>query len=165
MGEILAMSWEAIDLESGTLRVTCAWDESSKQFLAAKSEAGHDRTVPIVERLVTLLGDHAVLADHQTTGLLFPGAWNPIRPVSPTSLRKWATDAWTEAGLSPLGFHEERHTFASLMIAAGVNVKALSAYMGHPNIKITLDRYGHLLPGNEAEARALLDAYIDREGG
>jgi hypothetical protein len=36
--------------------------------------------------------------------------------------------------------------------------------MGHANISITLDRYGHLMPGNEAEARALLDAYLDREG-
>jgi hypothetical protein len=38
------------------------------------------------------------------------------------------------------------------MIAAGVNAKALSTYMGHANISITLDRYGHLMPGNEAEA-------------
>jgi integrase len=38
-------------------------------------------------------------------------------------------------------------------------------YLGHANISITLDRYGHLMPGNEAEARALLGAYLDREGG
>jgi integrase len=53
-----------------------------------------------------------------------------------------------------------KREFCSLMIAAGVNAKALSTYMGHANISITLDRYGHLLPGNEAEARALLDAYL-----
>ena len=159
------MGWEAIDLGVHTLRVSCAWDESSKQFLTAKSEAGQDRTAPIVDRLATLLADHAVLHDHRTTGLLFPGAWDPTRPASPTGLRKRATVAWGEAGLTPLGFHEGRHTFASLMIAAGVNVKALSTYMGHANINITLDRYGHLLPGNEAEARALLDAYLEREGG
>src|SRR5215207_8685461 len=45
------------------------------------------------------------------------------------------------------------------------NAKALSTFMGHANISITLDRYGHLMPGNEAEARALLDAYLAREGG
>ncbi len=48
------------------------------------------------------------------------------------------------------------------MIATGVNVKALSTYMGHANISITLDRYGHLMPGNEAEAAGLLDAYLER---
>lgn len=46
------------------------------------------------------------------------------------------------------------------MLAAGVNVKALSTYMGHASITITLDRYGHLMPGNEAEAAGLLDAYL-----
>ena len=49
------------------------------------------------------------------------------------------------------------------MIAAGVNAKALSTYMGHASITITLDRYGHLFPGNEAEAADLLDAYLERE--
>jgi integrase len=56
--------------------------------------------------------------------------------------------------------HACRHTFASLMIAAGVNAKALSTFMGHANISITLDRYGHLMPGSEAEAAGLLDAYL-----
>jgi len=56
--------------------------------------------------------------------------------------------------------HECRHTFASLMIAAGVNAKALGTYLGHSSITITLDRYGHLFPGNEEEAAALLDAYL-----
>jgi integrase len=46
------------------------------------------------------------------------------------------------------------------MIATGVNAKALSTYMGHGSITITLDRYGHLMPGNEEEAAALLDRYL-----
>jgi integrase len=50
------------------------------------------------------------------------------------------------------------------MIAAGVNAKALSTYMGHANISITLDRYGHLMPGNEDEAASLLDADLARAG-
>ena len=50
----------------------------------------------------------------------------------------------------------------SLMIAAGVNAKALSAYMGHASVMITLDRYGHLMPGNEEEAAELLDDYLSR---
>lgn len=47
------------------------------------------------------------------------------------------------------------------MIAAGVNPKALWTFMGHANLSITLDRYGHLMPGSEAEAAQLLDAYLD----
>jgi integrase len=165
MGELLALEWHVIDLEARTLRVTRAWDEKSKQFLSAKTKAGQDRKVPIVDRLAVLLADHAVLMDHPSTGLLFPGAWDSTRPLSGGGLRNRAAQVWERTGLRPLGFHEGRHTFASLMIAAGVNAKALSTYMGHANIKITLDRYGHLMPGNEAEARALLDAYLEREGG
>jgi integrase len=59
--------------------------------------------------------------------------------------------------------HECRHGYASLMIAAGVNVKALSTFMGHANIRITLDQYGHLLPRAEDEAAGLLDAFLARQ--
>lgn len=50
------------------------------------------------------------------------------------------------------------------MIAAGVNAKALSTYMGHASVSITFDRYGHLMPGNESEAADRLDAYLARAG-
>jgi hypothetical protein len=46
------------------------------------------------------------------------------------------------------------------MIAAGINTKALSTYMGHASITITLDRYGHLLPGNEHQAAQLLETWL-----
>jgi integrase len=65
----------------------------------------------------------------------------------------------------PDPLHECRHTFASLMIAAGVNAKALFPFMGHANISITLDRYGHLMPGTEAEAASLLDTYLTADRG
>ena len=48
------------------------------------------------------------------------------------------------------------------MIAAGVNAKALSTYMGHANISVTYDLYGHLLPGNEEAAAELLNAFLER---
>lgn len=61
-----------------------------------------------------------------------------------------------------LRLHQARHTYASFMIAAGVNAKALSTFMGHSSIKVTFDLYGHLMPGTEAEAAALLDTYLGR---
>jgi integrase len=50
------------------------------------------------------------------------------------------------------------------MIAAGVNAKALSSFMGHSSIKVTFDLYGHLMPGTEAEAAALLDRFLGVQG-
>ena len=61
--------------------------------------------------------------------------------------------------------HQARHTFARLMIAAGVNAKALSTYMGHASITITLDRYGHLLPDDDSEAAEAVAAMIDKAAG
>jgi integrase len=71
-----------------------------------------------------------------------------------------ADNAWEKAKLERITLHECRHCYASYMIAAGVNVKALSTFMGHAKIAITLDLYGHLLPGSEDEAAGLLDAYL-----
>jgi integrase len=78
-------------------------------------------------------------------------------------LQRRADKAWKAAGLDGSPRTPAGHTFASLMIAAGVNAKALSTYMGHANISITLDRYGHLMPGAEDEAAGLLDAYLEAE--
>jgi integrase len=85
-------------------------------------------------------------------------------PADPDTIRHRALGSWAKAepeALRPIGLHECRHTYASLMIAAGVNAKALSAYMGHASITITLDRYGHLFPGSEEDAAGLLDSYLD----
>jgi len=79
-----------------------------------------------------------------------------------TNAPRRAQRIWTKAALGRITLHEARHTYASLMIAAGVNAKALSSYMGHSSIQITFDRYGHLMPGNEEEAAGLLDAYLER---
>jgi integrase len=74
------------------------------------------------------------------------------QPFNGPTVAARAKAAWRRAGLTPITLHEARHTFASLMIAAGVNAKALATYMGHASVTITLDRYGHLMPCNEDEA-------------
>lgn len=86
-------------------------------------------------------------------------------PFSHDQLPIRSRAVWAAAELEPVGLHEARHTAASLMIAAGVNVKALSTFLGHASITITLDRYGHLMPGSIAEAASLLDTYLARTGG
>jgi integrase len=160
LGELLALDWSAVDVEAGTLRVERSWDHGARRFVAPKSKAGR-RTVPIIGRLALLLSDHRVLTN-QGDGLLFPGTRDPQCPVSHNALRHRMSAAWETGKLTPLGIHEARHTYAALMIAASVNAKALSTYMGHANIAVTFDRYGHLMPGNEAEAAGLLDAYLAR---
>ena len=87
--------------------------------------------------MATLLADHAGLMDHRARVCCSP-ARTQADPSDWESAATGLEKAWRDAGLEPLGSHEARHTFASLMIAAGVNAKALSTYMGHANIAITL---------------------------
>jgi len=116
--------------------------------------------VPIASRLKALLAAHRLAG--RFDGLVF--GEDGKRAASPAASTKRADTAWKTAKLNRITLHEARHTYASLMIAASVNAKALSTYMGHANISITLDRYGHMMPGNEAEAATLLDAYLERAG-
>jgi integrase len=113
--------------------------------------------VPIPDELRGYLVRHR-LRSGRGEGLVFGSGERPFDYWSTVGRAK---KAWKTAGLEAVGLNEARHCFASLMIAAGVNAKALSTYMGHSSITITLDRYGHLMPGNEDEAGGLLDAYLE----
>lgn len=155
-GELMGLRWCDVDLARGVLEVTQAWDPKEHQMVAPKSEAG-TRRVPIAAVLRAFLTPAKLAAAADGQGLVFGHHGVPFC-ASSTSER--ALRAWRAAGLEPICLHNCRHTFASLMIAAGVNAKALSTFMGHANISITLDRYGHLMPGAEDEAAGLMDAYL-----
>jgi len=154
-GELLGLMWEDVDLKAGQIHVSRSWDVNEGHDVGPKSAVGR-RTVPIASRLKALLAAHRLAG--RTTGHVFGTTGTGVAAIQHVTRR--ADDAWKAAKLERITLHEARHTYASLMIAAGVNAKALSTYMGHANISITLDRYGHLMPGNEAEAATLLDAYL-----
>lgn len=100
-----------------------------------KSRAGW-RSVPIVAALRDLLTQHKLIT-RRDVGLVFGSS--TARPFTPTAVRKRALTAWRRADLDPIGLHECRHTLASLLIAAGVNAKAITAYLGHASIQTTFD--------------------------
>jgi integrase len=156
-GELQALAWDCVDLATGIIRVERAWDPKSKVYVSPKSRAGR-RKVPVLGVLRDILLDLRMAGP--SDGLVFPGSAREHLALS--SVQQRAQRCWLAAGLDPITLHECRHTFASLLIAAGVNAKALSVYMGHASISTTFDRYGHLMPGGEDEAAALADAYLER---
>lgn len=157
-GEMFALEWSDIDFDRGVINVERGWDVQ-EGVIFPKTKAGV-RVVPLVRALRPHLLAHQLLTGRRE-GLVF-GRTAEV-PFNYNAVSHRADKVWAAAGLRRITLHECRHTYASLMIAAGVNLKALSTYMGHSSITITLDRYGHLFPGNESQAADLLDAYLERE--
>jgi integrase len=157
-GELMALRWEDVDLAHGVIHVERSYDEKARVEIEPKSRAGK-RTVPIVGALRDELLAHKA-RERRESGLVFGSSEE--KPFVTSNVWRRAQVAWRRAGLAPIGLHEARHTFASTLIAAGVNAKAITTYMGHASIQTTYDLYGKLMPGSEAEAAALVDAYLDR---
>lgn len=157
-GELRALRWDDVDLPGGVIRVERSMDASGV-IVEPKSRYGR-RRVPIVGVLRDLLVEHkaATWSEGYVLGSV------PDRPFTLSNVHRGAKAAWakSEGSLQPIGLHEARHTFASLLIAASVNAKAISVFMGHASVETTFDLYGHLMPGGEAEAAALLDDYLER---
>lgn len=172
LGEMRALRVEDVDLAQGVIRVERGWDPIEGE-IELKSHAGR-RKVPIGVILRGFLIDDLARTERQGGELIFGRSAH--EPFTSNRVQGRADAAWKAANkleskrareedrepvlLKRITPHACRHTFASLMIAAGVNPKALSTFMGHANISITLDRYGHLMPGSEAEAAGLLDDYM-----
>jgi integrase len=154
-----ALDWNHIDLDNNLIQIERSWDRSAG-FIPPKSRSG-TRRVPLTNSLRTHLQTHRLQQGSGGRGLVFPNT-HGHRPFNPSTINQRAKTAWTTAQLQPITLHECRHTYAAYMIAAGINTKALSTYMGHASITITLDRYGHLLPGNEHQAANLLDTWLEQ---
>ena len=77
--------------------------------------------------------------------------------VDPSNLRKIFNRVLTDAKLRRVRFHDLRHTYASLLIQQGESLAYVKEQMGHSSIKITVDTYGHLVPGGNRQAVDKLD--------
>jgi len=62
--------------------------------------------------------------------------------------------------VEPITLHEARHCAISSFIASGLDLKQVSTWAGHSGIRVTLNRYGHVIPGSEREAADHLSAYL-----
>ena len=80
--------------------------------------------------------------------------------LDPSNLRKVFYKLLTDAKLRRVRFHDLRHTFASLLIQQGESLAYIKEQMGHSSIKVTVDTYGHLVPGGNRQAVDKLDERV-----
>jgi integrase len=149
-----------------TIRVERGWDDVDGA-IAPKSEKG-TRRVPVAGELRRYLLAHKMRTGRDGDELLFGRTAG--EPFTPTHVRKKARQAWAAAavgaflrgepaGLDPIGLHECRHTFVSLMHSAGCSLEAIGDYVGHSSTYLT-DRYRHLIEGQAEQDAERLDAFL-----
>jgi integrase len=163
LGELLALDSSCVDMANGKIRVERSYDPKGG-FVDPKSKKGK-RTVPTAAELRDYLTDQRL----RTHGMGLVFGKTPEQPLQPQTIYDRARRAWREANkeraavnlpaLPDCTPHDFRHSYGTMLIFAGVNPKAVCAFMGRANITVTFDIYGHILPGSEAQAGALQDTY------
>jgi integrase len=159
-GELLALRHQDIDLDGGVLRVEQALEQTKGGlvFKAPKTRHGR-RTVTLPVSTAALLRDHWKAQQEQRLilglGRAEPSAlvfcdWDGAPRAPRTLTQQWQKEM-KKAGLKAT-FHSLRHTHASTLIAAGLDVLSISRRLGHGSAAITLTVYGHLFKPDDRAA-------------
>jgi integrase len=165
-GELLALAWGNVDLDAARLRVERSLEQTKMglRFKPPKTRHGR-RSLSLPAWVVRDLRAHRKAQQEQRMklglgqlpddALVFA---NPEgAPRSPNAMSKeWVRTA-AQLKLPAVTFHAFRHTHASQLIAAGMDVLTISRRLGHGSPTITLGVYGHLFSNTDDEAARIMD--------
>jgi len=164
--ELLALRWSDVDLDAGQMRIEQALEQANGvvRTKAPKTRAGR-RTLTLPPAMVAELRAHWRAQQEQrmalglgrspADGLVLAAVdGGPQRP-DPIS-KRWG-ETMDRLGMPEITLHSLRHTHASMLIAAGMNILTISRRLGHASPTITLGTYGHMIHGTDAQAAAILD--------
>jgi integrase len=129
--EQFSLRWEQVDLER-------------KDLTVLRSKNGDTRHIPLNSAAVEALERQRTYAPQ---GLVFPSATGKAR----VNARDWWEPVREKAKLDDLRWHDLRHTFASRLVMAGVDLRTVQQLMGHKTIQMTC-RYAHLAPEHQLAA-------------
>ena len=139
-GRLFHLTWQDVDFKLGVIRVL-------------QTKNGERREIPMTNTLRATL-QH--LPRRLSSDYVFPGKTGH----GLVDIRKRFHRALQEAGIEGFVFHDLRHTFASHLVMAGVDLMTVKEFLGHKDIKMTL-RYAHLAPDYKRAAITQLDTYMD----
>jgi integrase len=153
-GELLALCWSEVDLTAGAIRILYTLEEPKGAALNRK-----EVKTPCSRRRVALSAAAlAALREHREA-LRLRGLDTVSGPVFPNRRDSWLQPSHVRkrdfarvvrrAGVRRIRFHDLRHTHASLSLAAGASLKAVSSRLGHHSAAFTLKTYVHFLPEQE----------------
>ena len=155
-GEVFGFRRSDLDLASRIVRV----ERSSRAGAFAPTKSGRKRVVHLTLVASEIAAEQLSSREGGPHDLVFP---------SPAG-RMWRKDnfmarvfrpAVKRAELDGLTFHDLRHTYASLMVAARTPPHVIAEQLGHRDARLVLQRYGHLYPGASRQAALDLDLYLE----
>jgi integrase len=170
LGEVLALRWNRVDLDGKAAKVREALEQTKAhgiRFKVPKSKAGR-RDITLPDILADVLREHrkATLELRMQIGagrlpedaLLFADIDG--QPLSPNAVSAAWADFAESTGLPEVTFHALRHTHASQLIDAGVDIVTISRRLGHAKPDITLRIYAHLFQKDDRKAAAAINASL-----
>ncbi len=157
-GELLGLDWADVDFANGVIHVRRQLDRTG-ELTAPKTPQAY-RTVILMPSLARLLREHKLASAHSGPGdpvfATLTGGRMHFRNVTRRGLAAAVQRSHIDGNGEPhLRFHDLRHTFASLLIAQGLNIVFVSRQLGHASPSFTLNRYGGLFDRAEHAERAL----------
>jgi integrase len=163
-GEIAALRWRSVDLDTGQLMVVASIEQTKAGYREKETKCGRARTVALPVTLIEELRQHRAKQAEELLqlGVRLTEDHHVVMQADGTSLQpntltRVFTDFLAAHGLKRVRFHDLRHSHATHMLAAGIHPKIASERLGHSKIGITLDLYSHVMPGMQAEAAAAVD--------
>lgn len=164
-GEVLALRWRDVDFERNLLRVerTLAKVRGGIIFQAPKTHASR-RVLPLPPSIVDVLrlrrpSDGCGVPSES---LIF--STKTGKPISPDTLeKKYFKPLLKKAGLpNDMRFHDLRHTYATSLLATGLNPRVVAARLGHTDPGFTMRVYGHVIPGMQEAVVAASEKLLER---
>jgi integrase len=166
-GEILALRWADLNTENATLSV-CRSVIETKAGIGFKEPKGkRGRVVAVPEILMGVLAEHR--AEQERIKALLGDGYSDSGLICCTPTGDlWKPSAFTSSyrallsrrKLTGPNFHALRHSHASHLIKSGVDIKQVSARLGHAKAGFTLNTYVHLMPGQDEEAARRVDVAL-----
>ena len=152
-GELLGLRWEDIDWQHRELHIRRQLARVGGKVTEAPLKTKNAyRTLPLGEDTIGILAQQKEKVG--TSPWVFPGPAGG--PLSPDSVLHMLHRVLERAGLPRLRFHDLRHTFATLALQNGIDVKTVSGMLGHYSAGFTLDTYAHVTTPAQRQAAALM---------
>lgn len=158
-GELLALLWSDLDVPNRSISVTKSVARLDGELVVSKPKTQHSiRTLVIPQQAVDLLVQEHNL--HPNNPYMFPSPTTGTM-YSPETVARIHKRLLKDAGLEDCRFHDLRHTFATLALQNGVDIKTLSGLLGHYSSGFTLDTYTHVTRKMQEEAAEKMGQFME----